>query len=262
MVKTDQHFYGPRTSLCMNAISDRVRSVTLTIALAIVGFGVGTLLVATGAGLLTVVGIPVFDRPAIQLVLSATLLQGIAFGGVALLYSRLGNTSPPLPVAVPSRRDLAIIVAGSVATLALWVGLSMTASFLGLDSATNQVVTTAAKNPAVLLLMIPLSYLLVGPGEELLFRGAIQGRLRSEFTPTVAIPIASATFAVLHVSSLSGDGKLVYLGGVFLIALVLGVLYEYTENLAVPALVHATYNAVQFGVAYFSLSSAPAVLLG
>ncbi len=37
------------------------------------------------------------------------------------------------------------------------------------------------ENPDVLLLLIPASFLLIGPGEELLFRGVVQGRLRDYF---------------------------------------------------------------------------------
>jgi hypothetical protein len=37
----------------------------------------------------------------------------------------------------------------------------------------------------------------------------------------------------------------------FAISLVLGVVYERTEKVVVPALVHGTYNAVQFAVAYW-----------
>ncbi|QLC35667.1 CPBP family intramembrane metalloprotease (plasmid) [Halarchaeum sp. CBA1220] len=238
----------------MNDASKQVRSISVAVALAIVGFGIGALLVAGGAGLLVSVGMPIFERPALQLVLSATLLQGVAFGSVALAYTRLVKGSPPIPVTIPSRGDIAWAVGGSALTLILWVGLSMTVTVLGLDSATNQVVTTASENPAVLLLMVPLSYLLVGPGEELLFRGVIQGRLRSTLSPVVAISLASAIFALLHVSSLSGEGKFVYLGGVFLVALVLGTAYERTGNLSVPVFIHATYNAIQFTVAYLTLT--------
>jgi membrane protease YdiL (CAAX protease family) len=51
---------------------------------------------------------------------------------------------------------------------------------------------------------------------------------------------------------LTGDGKLVYIGMAFVLALVLGTVYEFTGNLTVPAFVHATYNAVQFAGAYLT----------
>jgi membrane protease YdiL (CAAX protease family) len=44
----------------------------------------------------------------------------------------------------------------------------------------------------------------------------------------------------------------VYVGVAFVLALVLGVAYEYSDNLVVPALIHGTYNAIQFANAYLS----------
>ncbi len=108
----------------------------------------------------------------------------------------------------------------------------------------------ASGNPDIFLLLIPLSFLLIGPGEELLYRGLIQGLLRKTFRPARAIVLASALFAVVHVFSLSGAGKLVSIGTVFTLSLILGILYEYTDNLVVPILVHGAYDAVLFSLQY------------
>ncbi|WP_231187538.1 CPBP family intramembrane glutamic endopeptidase [Haladaptatus sp. DYF46] len=122
----------------------------------------------------------------------------------------------------------------------------------GLQSAQNSVVDIAGQNPTIFLLLVPLSFILIGPGEELLYRGLIQGILRKSFSPVRAIILASLLFAAIHIFSLQGQlqGKLVYLSVVFALALVLGSLYEYTDNLAVPALVHGAYNATLFGFQY------------
>ncbi|MFC7197304.1 CPBP family intramembrane glutamic endopeptidase [Halosimplex aquaticum] len=65
------------------------------------------------------------------------------------------------------------------------------------------------------LLLIPLSFLVVGPGEELLYRGLVQGTLRETLHPARAIVLASALFASIHLFSLTGEGKLVYVGIAF-----------------------------------------------
>ena len=85
-----------------------------------------------------------------------------------------------------------------------------------------------------------------------MFRGLVQGTLRENFHPARAIILASALFASIHLFSLSGEGKLVYIGIAFVLALVLGAAYEYTDNLAVPAVIHGTYNAVQFAESYLA----------
>ena len=125
-------------------------------------------------------------------------------------------------------------------------------SSLGLDSAQNQIVEIGQQNPEVFLLLIPLSFLVVGPGEEILYRGLVQGTLRETLHPARAVILASILFASIHLFSLSGDGKLVYIGITFILALVLGTVYEYTGNLTVPAIVHGAYNAVQFAIAYLA----------
>lgn len=117
-------------------------------------------------------------------------------------------------------------------------------------SAQNQIMTAGQQNPEVFLLLVPLSFLVVGPGEELVFRGLVQGTLRETLHPARAVVLASALFASIHLFSLTGEGKLVYIGVAFVMALVLGAAYEFTGNLTVPAVIHGAYNAVQFAGAY------------
>jgi membrane protease YdiL (CAAX protease family) len=106
------------------------------------------------------------------------------------------------------------------------------------------------------LALVPLSFLLIGPGEELLFRGVVQGRLRQAFSPIAAVVIASAIFAAVHVVALSGSagGRAVTVGVLFLPSLVFGAAYERTGNLVVPSLIHGGYNATLFGLFYLSLT--------
>ena len=59
-------------------------------------------------------------------------------------------------------------------------------------------------------------------------------------------------FASIHLFSLSGDGKFVYIVIAFVLALALGAACEYTDNFTVPALIHGAYNAVQFASAYLT----------
>jgi membrane protease YdiL (CAAX protease family) len=198
-------------------------------------------------------GVDVTSRPALRLILGTFFLQGVTFGGIAILYLKgRGLGFGFVPVRLPDKRDGAVIVGGSIAILGLLFVASSVITALGLNSAQNQIVEVGRQNPRVFLLLIPLQFLLVGPGEELLFRGLVQGTLRESLHPARAIILASALFASIHLFSLSGDGKLVYIGIAFVLALVLGAAYEYTDNLTVPAVIHGTYNAVQFAGAYLT----------
>lgn len=233
--------------------SPQLRSVLAAIGVALSSYIIGNVLILAGMIGLMAAGVAVSDRPAILLFMSVVLLQGVTFGGVALGYLKLrGIGWDFIRIRMLTLRDVAITIGGFLSLIALLIGISSILSYFGIQSAQNQVVSVGYQTPVVFLLLIPLSFLLVGPGEELLFRGLIQGRLAESFQPGVAIVLASVLFAVIHIGSLSGQGKLVYILLVFGLALVLGASYEYTDNLAVPALIHGAYNAIQFGSAYLA----------
>lgn len=235
--------------------TDRSGLAAFVLAIAVAGgaFLVGALLVSAIGVVLAAVGIRLQSRPALMLGVSVVGLQGIAFGGTALAYLRLrGRGLSLLRARVPTLRDWGWIVGGFCLLLGLLVVVGRLFSALGIQSAQNQVVELGAANPVIFLLMIPLSFLLVGPGEELLFRGLVQGTLAEALHPAWAVVLASAIFAVVHYTSLAGSGKFAYLGVVFALALVLGASYELTDNLVVPALIHGAYNAAQFAVQYLA----------
>ena len=236
----------------MSSIS-RFRSVASAIGLTYGSYVAGAIVILAVATVVGLFGLDLASRPALRLVLSTLFLQGVTFGGIAILYLKgrdLGFGF--VPVRLPDKRDGAVIVGGSIAILGLLFVASSVITALGLNSAQNQIVEVGRQNPSVFLLLIPLQFLLVGPGEELLFRGLVQGTLRESLHPARAIVLASALFASIHLFSLSGEGKLVYIGIAFVLALVLGAAYEYTDNLTVPAVIHGTYNAVQFAGVYLS----------
>ena len=95
--------------------------------------------------------------------------------------------------------------------------------------------------------MIVVSILLVGPAEELLLRGVVQGGLRRSFDAAPAILIAAVMFGALH-GSVEGTvpEQVAYMGVTIVLGAVLGVLYERTENVLVPGLAHGLYNAIIF----------------
>jgi membrane protease YdiL (CAAX protease family) len=230
-----------------------VRAVLIAIGVAVLAFVVGNLLVVLTALVLALFGIALLSAPALQVLVSTVLLQGVAFGGTALLYLRYrGNGLAFLRARVPTLRDVGWIVGGFAALLGLLALTQVVFTALGIQSAQNQIVELASGNPIVFLLLVPLSFLLVGPGEELLFRGLVQGTIAEALHPARAVVLASAIFALVHYGSLAGSGKFAYLGVVFALALVLGATYELTDNLVVPALIHGAYNAVQFGIQYLA----------
>lgn len=235
------------------------RTLSLAVGLAAVGLALGYALVFA-AGSILALGFGYVPGPTVGIVLSALLLQGVAFGTVAYVYTRRTNAGHRfVNFRLPSLRQLALVVGGWVVAFGLNAGVGILTKATGAPVAQNDVARTGLAHPEVLLWLVPISFLLIGPGEELLFRGVVQGTLRERFGPVPAIATASVLFGVAHGLSLSGsiEGRLVYMAAIAVIGLVLGGLYEYTDNLTVPALVHGAYDATLFALIYVLTTYGP-----
>ncbi|MFB6304999.1 MAG: lysostaphin resistance A-like protein [Haloferacaceae archaeon] len=229
------------------------RALGVAGGMALGGLAAGVALVVAVVSAVRAVGVD--PSPAALLVLSLLLVQGVTFGGVGLAYFRARGRSPRSLVASPTVRDLAVAAAGYVLALGAAVAGAVAVSFAGLETGRNVVAEAAIRNPDLLLLLVPASFLLVGPGEELLFRGVVQGRLRETLSAPAAVVLAAALFAAVHFVALSGSvgARLVTVLVLFGPALVFGTAYEVTDNLVVPALIHGAYNATLFSLLYVSL---------
>lgn len=239
--------------------------------LGVTGLGFGLVLTVLVASLLTL-GLGLRITPVRTLVLGLVTAQGIAFPLIAFAYVRLrpkigpfvrrvlslpGREQFSIGIDVPDLRDLGVVVLGyGTAIGGLIVAsivISVIVASLGVEPGRNQAAEIGMENPEVLLLLIPASFLLIGPGEELLFRGVVQGRIREVFGPVPSIVTASVFFASIHYFALTGgsaSGNLVALGGLVIPSLVLGAAYEYTDNIVVPSLIHGAYNATLFSLLY------------
>lgn len=231
-------------------------AVGVSLGLTILGFLVGSLAATVIGSLLAAIGIPITD-PVPRTVLSALMLQGIGFGSVALIY--LVRTDRTLvSVRKPTWRDLGLTIGGILGLFIALVAGNLLVSALGADAGRHELVLTGAENPGVLLVLIPLSFVLIGPAEELLFRGIVQGLLVKRFGATLGIGIASLIFALVHAGALVTSGLIALASSMtiyLLLSLILGAIYEYSRNILVPALVHGTFNAVQFAVLYYTITN-------
>lgn len=230
------------------------RSLVVSVLLAAVGIVVGFGLVLVAGLVLRVAGIEI--TPVLSIVLSLVLATGIGFGGVALLYIRYREYDfSYVGFRVPTLRELAYTAVGYVAALSLGLSATAAISLTGVEAGTNNAAQLGMENPEVLLLLIPASFLLIGPGEELLYRGVVQNRLRERLPAVAAIPLASLIFASIHYFSLSGSpsARLVSISLLVLPTLVFGAVYELSDNIVVPALTHGAYNATLFSLLYIAL---------
>ncbi|UPW01322.1 CPBP family intramembrane metalloprotease [Halorussus gelatinilyticus] len=214
----------------------------------------GSLLVSIGSGL-----VPGELGTAMELALGAVAL-GFGTATVALLYFQWTDaTLSYLDFRWPSLRDAGYVVGGVVALFALQMLVTVVFSAVGVSTASHNIEQTAKGNADILLLMIPASWLIIGPGEELLYRNIIQKDLYDTFGDWGAVLVGSAVFSLAHIPAYAaGASGLAALAStlavIFGLSLILGATYLATENLTVPALIHGTFDAVVFGAMYLQLT--------
>ena len=212
--------------------------------------------VVVGVGYRTLAGVEV-DAAAGAILSSLAL--GLGTGTVAWAYLEATDRGLGfIELRRPNLRDAGVVVAGLVVLLVLNIAIATGFDALGLESARHGLVDVAREDPELLLVLIPLSLLVIGPGEELLYRNVIQKSLYEAFSRSGAVVVASAIFAAAHIPAYSAPGSsalavLNTLAVIFALSVVLGVAFERTRNLLVPALIHGSFNAIAFAATYVEL---------
>jgi uncharacterized protein len=197
--------------------------------------------------------------PMQELGLSALAL-GLGTGTVALIFMvGRGYGLSYLDFERPSKRDVGFISLGVIALFALQIAIAVALTQIGVGTADHNVQQTASQgNPEILLVLIPASWLIIGPGEELLYRNIIQKSLYGTFSEYGAVVVASVVFALAHIPAYAAGSTLTATAGtlvvIFFLSLVLGYLYLETGNLTVSALVHGTFDAILFGIMYLQFA--------
>ncbi|MFW6304970.1 MAG: CPBP family intramembrane glutamic endopeptidase, partial [Candidatus Saliniplasma sp.] len=179
------------------------------------------------------------------------------FGQIGFLlvaYFYIDRREINIPLKIPSKSDLLYIGGGTTITLITSIGVSQI--FLYFDLMPDSVIDEMAqRSPIILIVLAVLSVVLIAPAEELLFRGAIQGKLREHFQPFPAIAGASILFGSLHLLNYTGGIISIIMSSLLIMIIggMIGVLYERTENLTVPILVHGIYNFVLLVSSYYAM---------
>jgi membrane protease YdiL (CAAX protease family) len=222
-------------------------------ALVVVAAAFLVAVVVVGVGIRALVGLGLLVQGSIEYRIVASVFQFVGFGLGVAAYFAVTREWDVLHLDVPSLRDVAWIAGGLVAILVAAAVIGELIARLGVTVAQNQVIEAGRQNPEFFLYMIPVSLLLVGPFEELVFRGGVQGVLRDAWGSRAAIVIAAGLFGAIHLVALTGAGSRVsYVVVAATLGLILGAVYERTRNLTVPAVVHGVYNSVLFVVQYAS----------
>lgn len=227
--------------------SVRLEAVVTSLAVIAFAYLVGLVLASMGISVATTFG---FTKETTPVVYYATQYALLPAGFLAVVFTYLQNRGEGDLVHVrrPTVRDLGWILAGFLVLLVASTIMDGIIGLLGVETAQNQAILTGRDHPLLFLVLLPITLLLVAPGEELLFRGIVQGQFRRAYGSVPAVVIASLLFGVSHSGALSGSGTLTYLAVATVLGLILGAVYEHTESVVVPIAIHAAWNAtIYFG---------------
>lgn len=223
------------------------------------GFGATLLSTALVLGLLfslDIFSIPRPSSPLFRLGVQFLFGQLLVMGGLSAAYLwATGNSIEYLDIHRPSLLQGAVVLVGPFVVFSINIAINLAGFAAGIQPAPNVLAEMVSGDPSLVLPLIPAMLLIVGPFEELLYRGVIQTRLTRSFTAPVAILAASGIFAVIHIPAVWGQSTtlpsiLLSLVGLFGGAIAFGAIYEWTENLTVVALVHGLYNSMLLVLLY------------
>jgi membrane protease YdiL (CAAX protease family) len=192
---------------------------------------------------LPVMRIDMLDPPFPVYLLAAPINQ-IMFFAVALSFVRYKGVG--LKELGLRKANVKVLTVASLAALPLPVYILQEVIF-GPDPLAQLVAEAATpRNSLQLVALVAISLALVGPCEELAFRGFIQKGFENALSKRKGLLIASGLFALSH-----GLNTLYPVLPVFVGALCLGYAWHRTDgNTTVSALMHGVYDSIIFAVAY------------
>ncbi|WP_162991408.1 CPBP family intramembrane glutamic endopeptidase [Halostella salina] len=192
---------------------------------------------------------------------------GLTLGTVVTVYAFLNwtdETTDFFDVRMPSLRDVGWVVGGIFVIFGGLVLVSVALQLIGVPSSGHSTVQQAEDNPEILLVLIPITLVVIGPCEEIIYRNIVQKWLYDVFSRPAAIVVASVLFALIHFPAYFGGSVIATFGSLitlFTLSLVLGAFYSKTDNIIVPAAIHGILNALQFASVYVELTGGvPAVV--
>ena len=199
--------------------------------------------------------------PLAELTINFVFGQILAMGGITAAYLwATGKDRSFVRIRKPTLFHLLVIAVAPFAVLFAIGTVNLISFSLGVQAASHSLLNFEGIDPTFYLLLIPFMILVVGPFEELLYRGVIQTRLTNSFSRPAAIVLASFIFVPIHLTAYSSAGAspvqvLAAFAALFAGSVIYGALYEWTENLTVVALAHGLTNSIQLGFIYLISTS-------
>ncbi len=181
--------------------------------------------------------------------ISLPITEGIILGITLLFAKYKGASLRKLGLKKPSIKILLIVSFSAVLLLFLAGAISFFEEIvLGPDPDAQDLLEAILPRDLVqLIALIGISLVLVGPAEELAFRGFVQRGFENSFGKTIGLLIASVLFGLLH--GLNSPRSIL---PVTVVSLFLGYVWQKSGgNTNASALMHGLYDAIAIIVVYF-----------
>ena len=181
--------------------------------------------------------------------ISLPINEGIILGITLLFAKHKGASLRDLGLKKPKLKILLLVSVAAFFLLLLAGTISVIEEFiLGPDPMGEELLQVLLpRNLLQLFAIVGFSLALVGPAEELAFRGFVQRGFENSFGKTVGLLIASILFGLLH-----GLNSLRAIIPVSVVSLVLGYIWQKTDgNTTSTAWMHGLYDAIAILIAYF-----------
>lgn len=201
-------------------------------------------------------GLPLPTSPLALTAFELIVGQVFVMGGLSVVYLLYtGRGLEYVPIRRPTLVETLVIVAAPFGIIFVSAVVAQLSMLFGVEPSEHALTGMGDIDPQFYLYMIPLVIFIVGPFEELLYRGVVQARLRESFGPAAAILLASLIFAAIHLPAhgfgqaglaSTGASMAALVGG----SIVFGAIYEWSKNLTVVALIHGLYNSILLALLY------------
>jgi membrane protease YdiL (CAAX protease family) len=174
------------------------------------------------------------------------------------IYLKFSNRLSVIHTSKPQPKILLWIVFGLGLLLLSNSSISQMFAFFDVSIGANSGIENPSGNPIYYLYLIPIMIFFVGPVEEIVFRGITQGSFRENFSLHTSVIFTSIIFGLIHIPSIQSEGYLPVISYVLItcvLGLILGYIYEKTEDIVVPCLVHGIYNSFLLVFTFYSKQS-------
>jgi len=170
---------------------------------------------------------------------------------ITFLFARYKSADmKKLGLKKPSLKILLLVSIGAFLLLLLAGAISAVQEFvLGPDPFAEELNNAVLpRNQLQLIAFVGLSMALVGPAEELAFRGFIQRGFENSFGKAGGLVTASVLFSLLH--GLNSPRAII---PVTIVSLALGYVWQKTDgNTTTSAWMHGLYDSIVLAIAYFA----------